>query len=425
MISVLSNPLQITIQIWELFKMALKLRRGTNSGRTAITPAEGEPIYTTDTKELYVGDGTTAGGIKITGGLADGDKGDITVSSSGATWTIDNDAVTYAKMQNVSAASKLLGRGDSGSGDVQEITLGTGLTMTGTTLAASGGGSAPQVQVDTITSSQTWTPPAWGKYFKVYLYGGGSGGGSGARRATTSGRSGGGGGAGASVVIMEYTNTQITGAVSITIGSGGSGGASVTTDSTSGNSGSVGGVSSFGSLISTYSQSGQGGAGGGTSSGLSGQGINTSSLYSNSSNPYTTGRSGRNTTGDSRLFVDEITLALGGAYGGAGGAGAEANSTTSANGGTFDLWSAWQSIAASTGGTNGGNGNDGVSFTYGYLTLGTCGGGGSYKTGQATGRGGDGSYGCGGGGGAASDNGFASGRGGNGGGGICIIVTIG
>jgi hypothetical protein len=59
-----------------------------------------------------------AGGTAV---VADGDKGDITVSGSGATWTIDNDAVTYAKMQNVSATDKLLGRSTAGAGDVEEI----------------------------------------------------------------------------------------------------------------------------------------------------------------------------------------------------------------------------------------------------------------------------------------------------------------
>ena len=51
--------------------MALRLRRGTDAERQIITPVEGELVYVTDTKELYIGDGTTAGGIKVTGEIAD------------------------------------------------------------------------------------------------------------------------------------------------------------------------------------------------------------------------------------------------------------------------------------------------------------------------------------------------------------------
>jgi hypothetical protein len=73
-------------------------------------------------------------------GVSDGDKGDITVSSSGATWTIDNTAVTYAKIQNVTT-SRILGRSTAGVGSVEEITIGSGLSLSGGTLSAIGGGS--------------------------------------------------------------------------------------------------------------------------------------------------------------------------------------------------------------------------------------------------------------------------------------------
>lgn len=55
------------------------------------------------------------------GGLSDGDLGDITVSGNGTVLTIDDDAVTYPKMQNVSATDKILGRSTAGAGNVEEI----------------------------------------------------------------------------------------------------------------------------------------------------------------------------------------------------------------------------------------------------------------------------------------------------------------
>lgn len=364
---------------------------------------------------------TDVGGGGNFGIVTDGDKGDITVTSSGSIWTIDNDAVTYAKIQNVTTSSVLLGRATTGAGNIEEIILGSGLTISGSTISAAGGGSAPQVQVDTITSSQTWTPPTWAKYFKVLIYGGGGGGGAGGRYATTSGRSGGGPGGGGPTVIADFTNLQITGSVSITIGAGGSGSAGQTSDTSQGGNGTAGGDSTFGSLLKSLG--GGGGTGGNSSSGTQGTHYTTTNIFANGSG----GASSNGTTGagQQRSWTTEGNQLTGG-YRGGGGAGQAANVTTSTQGGTHDYWTGiYPSVAASSGGTNGGNGNNGITFTHGYATLGTPGGGGGYKTGQAGGNGGSGSYACGGGGGAASDNGFASGAGGAGGDGICIILSIG
>ena len=92
-------------------------------------------------------------------------------------------------------------------------------------------------------------------------------------------------------------------------------------------------------------------------------------------------------------------------------------------------WAAGDTVTIVNNGTilgRGGNGGNGSNNQIGnYLYLNTGGGGGSYKTGQATGNGGNGGFGGGGGGGAASDNGFASGAGGKGGDGLCIVISEG
>lgn len=61
------------------------------------------------------------GDVGATGpAVSDGDKGDITVSSAGTDWTIDNDAVTNAKLANV-ATGTLKGRATAGTGDPEDL----------------------------------------------------------------------------------------------------------------------------------------------------------------------------------------------------------------------------------------------------------------------------------------------------------------
>jgi hypothetical protein len=95
-------------------------------------------------------------------------SGDVTTSGSTATTIASNavttakilDAnVTLAKIANAAASSKLVGSGASGSGSPYvEVSLGTNLAMSGTTLNASGGGTTSLGVVNGRLTTESTVP---------------------------------------------------------------------------------------------------------------------------------------------------------------------------------------------------------------------------------------------------------------------------
>jgi hypothetical protein len=104
---------------------------------------------------------TVGGGVEFTGSggiQTSAFTGDVTKAAGGTAQTITTSAVTYAKIQDISAASRLLGRGaGAGAGVAQEISLGTGLSMSGTTLSSTAAGSVTSVDASGGTTGLTFS----------------------------------------------------------------------------------------------------------------------------------------------------------------------------------------------------------------------------------------------------------------------------
>ena len=80
--------------------MGLQFRRGTDSDRLGVTPDIGEPLFTTNTKKLFIGDGLTAGGILISGTISD--SADV---ASIITETVDSAYVNSRVDANIDSAA--------------------------------------------------------------------------------------------------------------------------------------------------------------------------------------------------------------------------------------------------------------------------------------------------------------------------------
>ena len=95
----------------------LQLRRGTTNQHSSFTGDVGEVTVDTDKDTVVVHDNSTAGGRPLA-------REDLNnVSSATIVSNIDDDAITYAKMQDIATANRVLGR--ASAGEIQEVQVAT------------------------------------------------------------------------------------------------------------------------------------------------------------------------------------------------------------------------------------------------------------------------------------------------------------
>ena len=97
----------------------IRLKRGSGSDPSASDLAVGEIAIRTDNGKLFTKrDNGSVTEITGGGGIDDGDKGDITVSNSGATFTIDDGVITSSKIANGAISSDQIANGGIGTNDI-------------------------------------------------------------------------------------------------------------------------------------------------------------------------------------------------------------------------------------------------------------------------------------------------------------------
>ena len=131
----------------------IKLKRGSGSDPGTSDLSVGELAIRTDTALLFT---KNDGGSVVPIGISDGDKGDITVSSNGGTFTIDSGVVTSAKIANDTIVNADINSSAAIDGSKISPAFTSDITGTGNlTLTSTDAGSsaAPELELYRNSSS--------------------------------------------------------------------------------------------------------------------------------------------------------------------------------------------------------------------------------------------------------------------------------
>jgi len=99
--------------------MAFQFRRGTDAERQSITPKAGEPLFVTDTGKVYVGNGTTQGGLLVSASLSDDDS-----PSLGGNLDLNNNSIVGTGNINIDGTITATGSINLGDGSEDNIIVG-------------------------------------------------------------------------------------------------------------------------------------------------------------------------------------------------------------------------------------------------------------------------------------------------------------